>query len=81
MAYAEFTTRRYVGLADKAVAREIAFLRLSPVHLLEHALTLAKVAEPAINAYVRFLDDDAGRAVEACEHEARAGRWRGPLLG
>ena len=63
------------------MAREIARGNLSPVHLLEHAQVLAKAAEPAINAYVRFLDDDARRAAEACEHEARAGRRRGPLHG
>lgn len=81
MAYAELSPRRYVGLTAKAMAREIAQRRLSPVHLLEHALAIAKAAEPRINAYVRFLEDDARRAAEACEHEARAGRLRGRLHG
>jgi len=45
------------------------------------ALSLAKRTEPAINAYVCFLDDYALAIARERENEARQGRIRSPLHG
>lgn len=55
--------------------------RASPVQLVECALAVARAAEPAVNAFVSFLDDDARRTAETLEREARGGHLRGPLHG
>ena len=81
MAYQELTPRRYRGLTAKRMAKMVANGSVSPVHLAEHALAQAEAAEPKLNAYVRFLEDDARRAAEATEAEAKAGRLRGALHG
>jgi len=77
MTFVELSPGRYRRLTAKRAARLVADGTVSPVHLVEHALTLAKAAEPRINAYVRFLEEDASRAAGEREAEARAGRSRG----
>lgn len=81
MTFIELSPSRYRGLTARRAARLVAEGTVSPVHLAEHALTLAREAEPRINAYVRFLEDDAFRAASDREAEARAGRLRGKLHG
>ena len=81
MAFVPLTPQRYARFTGTAMAREIARGNLSPVQLAEHALALAKAAEPVINAYVCLIEDEARRAAEEREREARAGRLRGPLHG
>ncbi|MDE0176427.1 MAG: amidase family protein [Defluviicoccus sp.] len=79
--FADLSPDRYRRLTAKRAARLVADGTVSPVHLAEHALASAKAAEPRINAYVRFLEDDALRAAGDREAEARAGRLRGKLHG
>ncbi len=81
MSYGDLSPGRYRRLTAKRAARLVADGAVSPVHLAEHALARARQAEPRINAYVRFLDEDALRAAGEREAEARAGRLRGPLHG
>ncbi len=81
MTFVDLSPRRYRGLTGKRAARLVADGRVSPVHLVEHALAMAREAEARINAYVRLLEDDALRAAGEREAEARAGRTRGPLHG
>lgn len=81
MSYAELSPARYRRLSARRAARLVADGRVSPVHLAEHALARAREAEPGINAYVRFLDEDALAAAAEREAEARAGRSRGSLHG
>lgn len=81
MTFADLSPDRYRRLTAKRTARLVADGVVSPVHLAEHALASAKAAEPRINAYVRFLEDDALRAAGDREAEARAGRLRGKLHG
>ena len=81
MTFADLSPDRYRRLTAKQAARLVADGIVSPVHFAEHALALAKAAEPRINAYVRVLEDDALRAAGEREAEARAGRLRGKLHG
>ena len=81
MTFSELSARRYRGLTARRAARLVAKREISPVHLVEHALARARADEPRINAYVRFLEDDALRAAAEREAEAREGRLRGPLHG
>ena len=81
MTFADLSPDRYRRLTAKRAARLVADGAVSPVHLVEHALALAKEAEPRINAYVRFVEEDALRAAGKREAEARAGRLRGKLHG
>ena len=81
MTFIDLSPQEYAGMSARQMARQVAGRRISPVHLVEHALTLAKAAEPDINAYVTFLENDAHAAATAAERQARAGRLRGPLHG
>ncbi len=81
MKFTDLSPDRYRRLTAKRAARLVADRIVSPVHLAEHALASAKAAEPRINAYVRFLEDDALRWAGEREAEARAGRLRGKLHG
>ena len=81
MTFAELSTGRYRGMTARRAASLVAKRQISPVHLVEHALARAKADEPRVNAYVRFLEDDAVHAAAEREAEARAGRLRGPLHG
>ena len=81
MSYSELSPARYRRLTARRAAQLVAEGTVSPLHLAEHALARAREAEPRINAYVRFLDEDARDAAARREAEARAGRIRGPLHG
>ena len=81
MTFAELSPVRYRKLSARRAARLVAKREISPVHLVEHALARARADEPRINAYVRFLEDDALRAAAEREADARKGRLRGPLHG
>src|SRR5215475_11603112 len=52
MAFAELRAEEYAALSARALGRLVADGRISPVQLVELALTLAKATEPRINAYV-----------------------------
>ena len=81
MSYTDLSPGRYRRLTARRAARLVAEGAVSPVHLAEHALARAREVEPRINAYVRFLDEDARDAAARREAEARAGKLRGPLHG
>ena len=81
MSFVELRGEEYAALSARALGRLVAERRVSPVQLAELALTLAKAAEPRINAYVSFLEPSARDTAGEREREARAGRLRGPLHG
>jgi aspartyl-tRNA(Asn)/glutamyl-tRNA(Gln) amidotransferase subunit A len=81
MSFVELRAEEYAGLSARALGRLVAERSVSPVQLAELALTLAKAAEPRINAYVSFLEPSARDIASEREREARAGRLRGPLHG
>ena len=63
-------------LAPKLKERE-----LSPVEVTQACLDRIEATEPALNAYVRVLADEALTAARRAETEIGAGDWRGPLHG
>jgi aspartyl-tRNA(Asn)/glutamyl-tRNA(Gln) amidotransferase subunit A len=71
----------YKAATATELGRGVADGSLSPVHLVECALEIARAAEPAINAYASLLPERALREATEREGEARAGRLRGPLHG
>jgi aspartyl-tRNA(Asn)/glutamyl-tRNA(Gln) amidotransferase subunit A len=81
MPFRDLTLAQYVALSACDMGRGIADGSLSPVQLAEHALHLAKATEPALNAYVMFLEDYAGKTAAEREAEARQGRRRSDLHG
>ena len=81
MAFAELRAEEYAALSARALGRLVADGRVSPVQLVELALTLAKTAESRINAYVSLLEPLARSVAEEREREARAGRLRSALHG
>jgi aspartyl-tRNA(Asn)/glutamyl-tRNA(Gln) amidotransferase subunit A len=81
MAFAELRADEYAALSARALGRLVADSRVSPVQLMELALTLAKAIEPKINAYVSFLEPLARSVAEEREREARAGHLRSALHG
>src|SRR5262245_25536087 len=81
MAFAELRAEEYAALSARALGRLVADGRVSPVQLVELALTLAKATEPRINAYVSFLEPLAGSIAEERGREARAGHLRSALHG
>lgn len=81
MPYAKLSLADYMRLSGRRMGELVAQGQVSPVQLAECALHLAKAAEPAINAYVAFLDDYALTQAGEREAEAKQGRLRGPLHG
>jgi aspartyl-tRNA(Asn)/glutamyl-tRNA(Gln) amidotransferase subunit A len=81
MAFAELRADEYAALSARALGRLVADGRVSPVQLMELALTLAKAIEPKINAYVSFLEPLARSVAGEREREARAGHLRSALHG
>src|SRR5262245_48632533 len=55
--------------------------RLSPVEYLKALLALIDRLEPEIRAWVTIDRENALKDAQACETEAKAGRFRGPLHG
>lgn len=81
MSFLELQPDDYAALSARELGRMIAQRRVSPVQLAKLALSLAKAAEPKINAYVTFLEDWALKTAAEREAEARDGRIRSPLHG
>ncbi len=81
MSFVELKADEYTALSARALGRLVAQRRVSPVQLAELALTLAKAAEPRINAYVSFLDPWAISVARQREQEARQERLRSALHG
>ena len=81
MPYTKLSLADYVRLSGRRMGELVAQGRVSPVQLAECALHVARAAEPAINAYVTFLDDYALVQAGEREAEAKQGRLRGPLHG
>jgi aspartyl-tRNA(Asn)/glutamyl-tRNA(Gln) amidotransferase subunit A len=81
MSYVELRADDYAALSSRELGRMVAERRVSPVQLAKLALSLAKAAEPKINAYVSFLDKWALETAVEREAEARNERIRSPLHG
>jgi aspartyl-tRNA(Asn)/glutamyl-tRNA(Gln) amidotransferase subunit A len=79
--YKDMSLDDYVRRTARELGRDVSEGRVSPVQLFEMALSLAKRTEPAVNAYVCFLDDYALAVAREREDEVREGRIRGPLHG
>src|SRR5689334_14436177 len=81
MGFAELRADEYAALSARGLGQLVADGRVSPVQLMELALTLAKATEPKINAYVAFLEPLARSAAEEREREVRDGYLRSALHG
>jgi len=81
MSFVDLSPEDYAKLSARSLGRLVAERRVSPVYLAELALSLAREAEPAINAYVTFLEEWALAIAAEREGEAREGRIRSPLHG
>lgn len=81
MAYIELRAEEYVSLSARKLGQMVADRRVSPVYLMELALTLARAAESRINAYVSFLEPWARKIASEREREARDGHIRSALHG
>ena len=81
MAFKELGPAEFARSSAAKLGRLVAQRRVSPVQLAECAITLAKKFEPAVNAYVMFLEAYARKGATAREAEARKGQLRSPLHG
>ena len=54
---------------------------VSPVEVVEACLTRIETLNPALNAFIAVMADDARDQARSAETEIKAGRWRGPLHG
>lgn len=72
---------QYRAASGVELGRRVAGGELSPVQLAECALHIARVAEPAINAYAALLADRAIAQARDREAEARRGLIRSALHG
>jgi len=81
MPYVELRVDEYASLPARTLARMVSDRQVSPVQLTELALTLAKAAEPRLNAYVSLLETWARKLAGEREQEARDGRVRSALHG
>jgi aspartyl-tRNA(Asn)/glutamyl-tRNA(Gln) amidotransferase subunit A len=79
--FAALDLEAYQAATATELGQRVADGSLSPVHLVECALALARAAEPDINAYASLLPERALREAAEREAEARAGRPRGALHG
>lgn len=71
-------------LAFLSVAEAGPMLRdgtLSPVEYAETLLDRIESYDPALNAFIRLMRDEAMAQARDAEAELRAGQWRGPLHG
>jgi aspartyl-tRNA(Asn)/glutamyl-tRNA(Gln) amidotransferase subunit A len=81
MSFVELQTDDYAACSARELGRMVAERRVSPVQLAQLALSIAKAAEPKINAYVCFLEKWALETAAEREAEARNGRTKSPLHG
>lgn len=63
------------------LGRRIRQRSVSPVEVVDACLDRIAAFNPALNAFITVLDDDARAQAREAEAEIRAGRWRGPLHG
>lgn len=71
-------------LLDLSIAEAAQRLRQGAVTseaLTAAALARARAVQPALNAFIGIQDEAALAQARACDREAAAGRWRGPLHG
>ena len=54
---------------------------VSPVEVVEACLKRIERLNPALNAFITVLADDARDKAKAAEADIKAGKWRGPLHG
>ena len=55
--------------------------KVSSTELVQEALGRIAAAQPALNAFITVMADDARDQAKAAEAEIKAGRWKGPLHG
>ncbi|WP_176561948.1 amidase [Mycolicibacterium palauense] len=79
--FSDVTPGEYAASSAVELGRRVATAELSPVHLVECALELAREAEPRINAYAGFMADRALRDAARAEREIRSGHLRSGLHG
>jgi Asp-tRNA(Asn)/Glu-tRNA(Gln) amidotransferase A subunit family amidase len=63
------------------IASQLRARRISPVELIEQALTRIAERDPELNAFQFILDQQARVAAHRAEQELAAGVYRGPLHG
>jgi aspartyl-tRNA(Asn)/glutamyl-tRNA(Gln) amidotransferase subunit A len=81
MTYQDLDPETYRESSALDLGRRVAAEEVSPVHLAELALDLAREAEPDLNAYVAFREERAIAEARVLEAEVRDGRLRSPLHG
>ncbi len=64
-----------------AAAADLRAGRATSVQLVEEALLAVEKHDGELHAVVHLMDASARAEAEACDAEAGAGRWRGPLHG
>ncbi len=64
-----------------AAAADLRSGRISSVELVEQALLAVEKFDGELNAVAELLAESARRDASACDVDAAAGRWRGPLHG
>src|SRR5215207_501176 len=64
-----------------ALSGRIRERTVSPVDVVEACLTRIATFNPALNAFITVMADDARERARAAEAEIRTGGWRGPLHG
>ena len=63
------------------LSKRIRERTVSAVDVVEACLKRIEALNPALNAFITVLADDARQQSKAAEAEIKAGRWRGPLHG
>jgi len=69
----------FPGLAQ--IARKIRSMRLTAEELVGRSLEAIKAKNQSVNAFSDVYGEEALAAARACDRDAAAGRWRGPLHG
>ena len=69
------------GWSIKKASEQLRAKAVSPVELTEACLKRTEQLNPAINAYITILRDQAMIDARRMQEEQRQGKWRGPLHG